>query len=75
MSVVAMRFFYRRLGGRYPLAFLAVELQTALLIVAGTLALFTFYYEGSGGEYWTVLGIAPLDAVSCDAAERAAKSA
>jgi adenylate cyclase len=57
MAVVAMRFFYRRLGGWYPLAFLAVELQTALFIVAGTLALFTFYFEGSGGEYWTILGI------------------
>ena len=33
-------------GGRYPLVFLAVELQTALLIVAATLALFTFYYDG-----------------------------
>jgi class 3 adenylate cyclase len=57
MAVVAMRFFYRRLGGWYPLAFLAVELQTALFIVAGTLALFTFYYEGDGGEYWTILWI------------------
>ena len=52
-----MRFFYRRLGGWYPLAFLAVELQTALVIVAGTLALFTFYYEGDGSEYWTILWI------------------
>ena len=40
-----MRYLYRRLGARYPLVFLALELQTALLIVAATLALFTFYYE------------------------------
>jgi adenylate cyclase len=57
MAVGAMKFFYRRLGGWYPVAFLAVELQTALFIVAGTLALFTFYYEGDGGEYWTILWI------------------
>ena len=37
---------------------MAVELQTALLIVAGTLALFTFYFDGDTHEYLTVLGIA-----------------
>ena len=58
MVVGAMSFFYKRLGARYPLAFMAVELQTALLIVAGTLALFTFYIDGSTHEYLTVLGIA-----------------
>ena len=49
---------YRRLGGWYPFAFLAVELQSALVIVAGTLALFTFYFEGDWGEYAAVLAIA-----------------
>ncbi len=58
MVVGAMAFLYKRLGGRYPLVFLAVELQTALFIVAGTLALFSFYYEGSLSEYLSVLGIA-----------------
>ena len=58
MVVGAMSFFYKRLGARYPLAFMAVELQTALLIVAGTLALFTFYIDGSTHEYLIVLGIA-----------------
>ena len=38
MAAGVIAYFYRRLGGRYPLVFLAVELQTALLIVAGTLA-------------------------------------
>ena len=37
---------------------MAVELQTALLIVGGTLALFTFYFDGDTHEYLTVLGIA-----------------
>ena len=58
MAVGAMTFFYRRLGARYPLAFMAVELQTALVIVGGTLALFTFYFDGSTEEYLTVLAIA-----------------
>ena len=37
---------------------MAVELQTALFIVGGTLALFTFYFDGDTHEYLTVLGIA-----------------
>ena len=53
-----MRYLYRRLGGWYPLAFLAIEMQSALFVVAGTLALFTFYYDGGAGEYFLVLGIA-----------------
>ncbi len=58
MAVPAMTFFYKRLGSRYPLAFMAVELQTALVIVGGTLALFTFYFDGDTHEYLTVLGVA-----------------
>lgn len=58
MAVGAMTFLYRRLGGRYPIVFLAGELQSALFIVAGTLALFSFYYEGSLEEYLAVLAIA-----------------
>ena len=53
-----MTYFYRRLGARYPLAFMAVELQTAMFIVAGTLALFSFYFEAGTQEYLTVLAIA-----------------
>ncbi len=58
MVVGAMTLLYRRLGGAYPIVFLAVELQSALLIVAGTLGLFSFYYEGSWSEYLSVLGLA-----------------
>ena len=57
MAVGAMKFCYRRLGRHYPLAFLAVELQSALFIVAGTLALFTFYFDASLGEYLGVLAV------------------
>jgi adenylate cyclase len=55
MALVGIRFLYRRLGGWYPLVFLAVELQSALVIVAATLGLFTFYYEGDTGQYIDVL--------------------
>ena len=58
MAVGALTYFYKRLGSRYPLAFMAVELQTALVIVGGTLALFTFYFDGDTHEYLSVLGIA-----------------
>ena len=58
MAVGALTYFYKRLGARYPLVFMAVELQTALVIVGGTLALFTFYFDGDTHEYLIVLGIA-----------------
>jgi adenylate cyclase len=58
MAAGAMTFLYRRLGGWYPFAILALELQSALFIVVGTLALVAFYYDGSSQEYLTVLGIA-----------------
>ncbi len=57
MALEAMTFFYKRLGGWYPLVFVAVELQSALFIVAGSLALFTFYYEGDTAEYLAVLAV------------------
>ena len=58
MAAGAMSFLYRRLGGSYPYVFLALELQSALLIAAGTLALFSFYYDGTSDEYVLVLLIA-----------------
>ncbi len=58
MATGVMAYFYRRLGGRYPLAFVAVELQTALFVVAGSLGLFSIYYEGSASEFLAVLAIA-----------------
>ncbi|MFL5870203.1 MAG: adenylate/guanylate cyclase domain-containing protein [Solirubrobacterales bacterium] len=58
MALVGIRFLYRRLGGWYPLIFLAVELQSALVIVAATLALFAFYYEGDTSQYLSILLIA-----------------
>ncbi len=60
MAIGAMTHLYERLGRRYPFTFLAVELQSALLVVAGTLALFTFYLDGDWNEYLLVLAIALL---------------
>jgi adenylate cyclase len=54
-----LTWFYRKLGHHYPGVFLTLELLTApFLITAATLALFTFYYDASTGDFFTVLGIA-----------------
>ena len=57
MAIGAITRLYQRLGRRYPFTFLAIELQSALVIVAGTLALLTFYYEGSLADYLLILAI------------------
>ena len=46
-----------RLGGRYPAFFLTLELQTAFFITAGTLALFTFFYNAPSDEYLRTLAV------------------
>ena len=40
-----LTWFYRRLGKRYPAAFMVVELQTAWFITVGLLALLNLYYD------------------------------
>lgn len=60
MAAGAMSYLYRRLGGWYPLAFLAVELHTAQVIVAGTIVLVSFYYEGELSEYLQLMAIAAV---------------
>jgi adenylate cyclase len=49
--------FYRRLGRRYPAAFMAAELQTAWFISIGLLALLNLYYSVSHREMIMVLGV------------------
>jgi adenylate cyclase len=46
---------YRRLGRFYPPVFLSTELLSAFVIAAATLGLFSFYYNGSAGDYWEIL--------------------
>lgn len=53
-----LNFFYRRLGPWYPTAFLLVELHSALLVVSGAFALFTFYLERDAEDYLKVLIVA-----------------
>ncbi len=48
---------YRRLGRYYPAVFLTVELQSAFLVAAGTLAVFSFYYESVASKYLIIFAI------------------
>ena len=50
-----------RLGRRYPLVFMAVELQAGFLISAGTVALLSFYYDGTAAEF-LLIGVITLAA-------------
>ncbi len=46
---------YRKLGERYPTAFLAIELQAGFLVTAGTVLLLSLYYDGSFAQYGVIL--------------------
>src|SRR5918994_3321491 len=52
-----LTWMYRKLGRYYPAVFITLELQSAFLIGAGAVALFSFYYEVSSAEFLTVLAI------------------
>jgi adenylate cyclase len=52
-----LTFLYRKLGPHYPTTFITLELQTAFIVAAGAVALFSSYYEVSGSEFLTVLVI------------------
>ena len=58
MALPALSRLYRRLGRSYPYVFLAVELQSAFVITAATLGLFTFYYNASSDDYLKVIAVA-----------------
>ena len=54
-----LTWFYRKLGKRYPAAFLTLGLTTApFIITAGTIGLFSFYYDAPAGEFFTVMAVA-----------------
>jgi len=55
MAVPVLTRLYRRLGRFYPPVFLAIELLSAFVIAAATLGLFSFYYNGSAGDYMRIL--------------------
>lgn len=57
MRGVILEWAYRRLGARYPAAFVALELQAAFLITGGTVFLLSFYYDGSVAEFAWIYAI------------------
>jgi class 3 adenylate cyclase len=52
-----LTWLYRKLGRRYPAVFLCLELPNALVVAAGAVALFSFYYSLSKHEFLEVLAI------------------
>jgi adenylate cyclase len=58
MASGALTWLYRRLGKWYPAVFLTAELQSAFLVTAGTLALFTFYWDIPESDFLIILAIA-----------------
>jgi adenylate cyclase len=55
MALTVFNRLYRRLGRTYPVAFLTIELQSAFVITAATLGLFSFYYNASAHDYLKIL--------------------
>jgi adenylate cyclase len=55
MALPVFTRLYRRLGRLYPPVFLTVELQSAFVIAAATLGMFSFYYDASVEDYLWVL--------------------
>jgi len=57
MSVRLWTWFYRKLGSAYPKVFVTVELHSALIIAAATVALFSLYYDLETDQLLEVLGV------------------
>ena len=52
-----LTWLYRKLGRHYPTVFITAELQSAFLVAAGAVALFSFYYSVSSDDFLTLLAI------------------
>src|ERR671935_2501719 len=52
-----LTWLYRKLGPRYPAAFITAELQTAFLVATGAVALFSFYYSVSSHDFLKILAV------------------
>jgi adenylate cyclase len=52
-----LTWLYRKLGRRYPAVFVAVDLATAFVVGTGAVALFSFYYSVSKGDFVKILAI------------------
>src|SRR5512134_1341824 len=55
-----LTWLYRKLGARYPAAFIALELQSAFVIGLGAVALIGFYYEADRDDVLKVMGLAAV---------------
>src|SRR5262245_20548802 len=55
-----LTWMYRKLGRRYPAVFITLELQSAYLVAAGSVALFSFYYNVSKADFLEILAITLL---------------
>jgi adenylate cyclase len=52
-----LTWMYRKLGRHYPAVFITVDLATAFVVGTGAVALFSFYYDVSGGDFVKILAI------------------
>jgi adenylate cyclase len=52
-----LTWLYRKLGRHYPAVFITVDLATAFVVGTGAVALFSFYYDVSGGDFVKILAI------------------
>jgi adenylate cyclase len=55
MSLRILTWLYRKLGSFYPAAFMTVELQSAFVVTAATVALISLYYDASTEEFLQAL--------------------
>src|ERR671919_283326 len=55
MSLRILTWLYRKLGSFYPAAFMTVELQSAFVVTAATVALISLYYDASTDEFFQAL--------------------
>ncbi len=60
MSTRILDWLYGKLGRWYPIVYLTAELQSAFLIMAATLGLFTFYYDAVREDYLALFAIAAV---------------
>ena len=58
MSTRILDWLYGKLGRWYPIVYLTVELQSAFIIMAATLGLFSFYYDAVREDYLALFAIA-----------------
>jgi adenylate cyclase len=58
MSLRLITWLYRKLGSFYPAVFVTVELQSAFIVTAATVALLSLYYDASTDEFFQALAVA-----------------